>query len=990
VQAFRVGVDPGSAEGLCVEPHRDSGGRRAERLEPGVDGRTASAPGRVMGEGTSAGMGEGTGELPGRVIGRDAELRIVEAFLDDASRARTALLLQGEAGIGKTTVFREAVRRAAGRGFLVLVAQCAAAEAQLTLATLADLVEPAVDAEGVVLPSRQRAALDAALLRDAPEGRPLEPRLLGAATRSLLSSLAADRPVLVAIDDSQWVDLASSLTLAFALRRLPHARIGVLCAQRTGEVPGFSPASLGDTDRLTVIDIGPLTLAALHQLLKARLGHAPSRSVLVRISEASGGSPLFALEILRAIGSGPIPRAGEPLPVPADVRAIVRDRVRRLPRSTVDTLLLAATLGRAPVEVVERALGRRVDSDLEIAAGEGVARVEHDQVVFAHPLFAAAVMAEATPGERRAAHLRLAAVVAGDEERARHRALGSRGPTAAAAAELDAAAWGANARGAPAAAVELVDLALAMTPPDDITGRYARMLRLGELASRAGDTARATEVLGRVTREAADRRDRARAWLVLAAIAHEADAPSSAIACASAALADAAGDPELLARAHATLAAVDWDDLSRRSAHVAEALRLLDTVPDPDPVVLGLALMARCQEDVASGRPLDPMVVERALALEERAAPPRIADRFSASLGTWLKYLDDFDAARHWLERTYQAALDEGDDGSLAYALSHLPELELWTGDWERAEVLARSHYEIAAGGDLEAQRRQALYNLALVHAHQGRFEAARAEIADALAAAASDGDTWTTSSVLPLAGLVELTTGNAAAAVQHLGRASELRDAMGMASPRRHDQDLVDALLAVGDVAAAAEVVRAMETRAARFGRWSSLAIAARGRGLVAAAAGDLAGAAEALERALAAHERVPIPIDQARTLLAVGQVRRRRRERRVAKEAFDDALAIFERLGARPWTERTRAELARTGLRHAAGPGLTETERRVAELAAAGRTNREIAATLFISPKTVEANLARAYGKLDVTSRAELGALLGRVASPGGPVQR
>ena len=732
-----------------------------------------------------------------------------------------------------------------------------------------------------------------------------------------------------------------------------------------------------------------MTLAALHQLLKARSGIAPSRSALVRINEASGGSPMFALEILRALRSGPLPPPGEPLPVPADVRAIVRGRIRGLPGSTVEMLLLAATLGRAPVAVIERALGRPIDDDLAIAAREDIAREERNLVTFLHPLFAGAVLAEATPGQRRAAHRRLAEVVTDDEERARHRALGAAGPTPEGAAELEAAAGRANARGAPSAAVELMDLAITLTPGDDVAGRYARLLQLGEYAHRAGDTARATDELRRVVDEAPDRRDRARAGLALAGIAHEADAPSTAVARATAALADAEGDPELLARAHATLAEVDWDDLSRRAAHVAEALRLLDTVPDPDPITLGLALMARCQEDVAAGRRLDPAIVERALALEARAAPARVADRFSASLGTWLKYLDDFEGARCWLDRTHRAALDEGDEGSLAYALSHQPELELWTGDWARAELLARQHLEIATEHGLESQRRQALYNLALVHVHRGRAEEARAEIDQALAAAASDGDTWTTASVLPLLGLLELTTGRPAAAVEHLLRASELRDGLGQVSPRRHDQDLVEALLAVGDVAAAGRVVAEMEARAERFGRSSALANAARARALVSAASGDLDGAVEALDRALAAHERALIPVDRARTLLALGQVRRRRRERAAAKAAFDAALETLERLGAGPWIDRTRAELARTGLRRRAGPGLTETERRVAELAASGMTNREVATTMFLSPKTVEANLARAYAKLGVASRAELGALLGRVSSVGDGVQ-
>ncbi len=914
------------------------------------------------------------------VIGRDAELRGVDTFLDAVTGSLAVLAIRGEAGIGKTTLFREAVRRAAERGFTLLVAQAAAAEAHLTLTTLADIVEPVVDAAGDALPPVQRAALDAALLRTGPSERPLEPRLLGAATRCLLNHLASTSPVLVAIDDAQWADTASASTLAFALRRLPSAPVGLLLALRTGEPAPPALASIADSERTTSIDIGPLSVAALHHLLKARTGRSPSRSVLIRIREASGGSPLFALEIQRALDEGGMPPAGEPLPVPPDVRALVRDRIRRLPDATADLLLVAATAGRAPVELMARALGRPVDGDLAIAAHEDIARAERGAIMFGHPLFAAAVMAEATPDHRRAAHRRLADVVAGVEERARHRALGSAGPSADHAAELDRVAAQANGRGAPASAVELLDLAIVVTPEGDGAGRDARRLLVGEYAHRAGDAGRAQVALERVITGADDPRMRARAGLALAAIRYEADAASSAFELANAALDDAEGDPQLMARAHATLAAVDWEDFSRPAAHVAEALRLLGTVDDPDPVVLGLALMGRCATDVAAGRTLDPVIVERGLELERRAAPSSVADRFSASLGAWLKTLDDFAGARRWLEGTYLAAMEEGDEGSLPYALSHLPELELWTGDWPAAESYARRHLEIATDRELESQRRQALYNLALVHVHQGRDAEGRAEIDEALAAAATDGDSWTVTSVTPLLGLLELLAGNAAAAAGHLLRATEQREAMGHVAPRRHDQDLVESLVAVGDLDRAREAVDQMEARAGRYHRHSALANAARSRALTVAASGDLDGAIAALDQALGEHDAALIEVDRARTLLTIGQVRRRRRERRAAGAAFEAALVTFERLGAATWAERTRAELARTGIRRSAGPGLTETEWRVAELAASGMTNRAVAAALFLSPKTVEANLSRAYAKLGVASRAELGALLGR----------
>jgi DNA-binding CsgD family transcriptional regulator len=924
----------------------------------------------------------------GDVIGRDDELRAVAGFLDAVSAGLSVLVVRGEAGIGKTTVWSEAVCRAADRGFRVLRAQTASAETSLTLTTLADLVESVGDLDRFTLPPPQRLALDAALLRVQPTSATLQPRLLGVATRTLLERVAEEQPALIAIDDAQWMDAASAATLAFALRRLRNAPIGVLLAQRTGIELPLVPGAVAGPDRVTVVDIGPLTVAALHHLIKARSGSPPARSTLVRIHETSGGSPFFALEILRLLDDVGVPPPGEPLPVPPDVRALVADRIWRLPATTIESLLIVAMLGRAPRSLVEAALGRSVADDLAIASGEDIARLDSDAILFVHPLFAAAVQAATGAADRRRAHRRIADAVASEEERARHGALGADGPSARHAEALEAAAAHANGRGAAASAVDLMDLAISMTPREDRDATEDRMIQLARYAYRAGDIHRAEQMLLQAI-DSVDRATRSRARLALAGIRYETDAPASAIELATTALEEAAGRPELLAQAHATLAAVDWEDLSRGAPHVAEAVRLLATVEDPDPVVMGLVLLEQCGADVAAGRALDPGLVERALALERRAAPAAVSDRFSASLGTWLKALDDFDGARYWIEQTCQTAIDEGDEGSLPYALSHLPQLELWSGHWQAADERAREHFDLAAELGLESQRRQALYNLALVHAHQGRVPEARAEISEALEAAAGDGDLWTQTIVVPVLGFLELSLGNLPEAVRHLVLGSELRDQVGQVSPRRHDEDLVESLVGVGDVPRATAALEAMEARAEQFGRHSALANAARSRALVAAASGDLDAAVAAIDRAFTEHDLATILFDRARTLLVFGQIRRRRRERGAAKVAFESALAIFEELGARLWADRTRDELARVGLRRSPGTGLTENERRVAELTASGMTNREVAAALFLSPKTVEANLSRAYGKLGVASRAELGALLARPATGDPTVQ-
>jgi DNA-binding CsgD family transcriptional regulator len=368
--------------------------------------------------------------------------------------------------------------------------------------------------------------------------------------------------------------------------------------------------------------------------------------------------------------------------------------------------------------------------------------------------------------------------------------------------------------------------------------------------------------------------------------------------------------------------------------------------------------------------------VERALELEQLAPPTHVADRVCAHLGAHFKYAGDFEGARRWLDETHRAAVEEGDDGSLPFAASHYPQLELWTGNWERAAEAAREHLELAEQTGQPGQRAQALHNVALVAAHQGREAEARAAAAEALEFAEQNADSWAAAAVLADLGFLELSLGVAAEAVRNFDRHFALLDEIGVTEPRRLAPDYIESLLEVGDLERARELLEAFEERARIFGRVPALAGAARARALVAAATGDLDAAVAALDDALTHHERVSIPFEVARTRLVLGTVRRRRREKRLAREALEEALRIFEELGASLWARRAKDELARVGLRRAAGDELTETERRIAELAASGLTNREIAQAAFVSPKTVEANLARVYRKLGIRSRAELGA--------------
>jgi DNA-binding CsgD family transcriptional regulator len=223
--------------------------------------------------------------------------------------------------------------------------------------------------------------------------------------------------------------------------------------------------------------------------------------------------------------------------------------------------------------------------------------------------------------------------------------------------------------------------------------------------------------------------------------------------------------------------------------------------------------------------------------------------------------------------------------------------------------------------------------------------------------------------------GLAALAAGETAAADEHFRAALESLDQMGWREPAvwRVEGDAIEAALAAGDLSRAELLVDRLEQQAHGSQIPWSLAVSARSRGLLLAAQGRLEESAEALERALREHEGSPVPFERARTLLAYGQVLRRAKQKRMAREALEQAAEIFETLGAEPWALRTHEELRRTAAR-AAPIGLSETELKIARLAAEGLTNQSIAAEVFVSRKTVEANLGRVYRKLGIRSRAQL----------------
>jgi DNA-binding CsgD family transcriptional regulator len=894
------------------------------------------------------------------IVGRDEELASLYAFVEEAHAGPAALVLEGEAGIGKSTLWLAGVEHARRQGFRVLSSRPTEAERSLAHVGLGDLLEDVLDDALPALPAPRRRALEVAMLLEEASGEAVDHRALAVAVRDVVQLLSEQEPILIAVDDVQWLDPSSSSAVAFALRRLAANDVLVLLARRLAD--GTQPSGIDpglDTEQFERIPVGPLSVGALHQFLHHRLGRSFARQTLVRIHERSGGNPFFALELAHVLDADVDPL--EPLPVPETLEELLRARIAGLPAATREALALAAAIGTTSESLLEH-VGVSTDA-LEPAVAAHVIEREHGTIRFTHPLLSS-VLYQDLGEERRSVHGRIAGVVEDPLLRARHLALSKDTPDADVAAALDEAARLADDRGASAVAAELAEQAVRLTPLDACDERRRRALAAARAHHVAGEWTRARTIATDVLAETKVGSWRAEALILLA----ELESVDRAAALLEEALADASSRPALQSLIHCRLA---W--VTRFKTEFDHARAALDLAEQLDDDVL--RARARAVQAILGWFAGNAATPEDLPALAQHLPSALGGDRLvqeatQATVNT-LAPASRRHEARALLEREHKEWRERNEPRS-ARALWGLAWVEFWAGRWELAAEHAERAHDISIQYGLEVP--QDHLPIAVIAVHRGQLELAREHSERALELAEEQFGLHPPQHMAVL-GLVARWSEDPSAAVEWFDsadrRAAELK--WGEPSVRWWSSDNSELLLELGRIDDAVRVLDVWEEDAARVAREWVLAHVTRCRGLVAAARGDVKQALVQLARAVAQHEAVGDPFGRARALLALGTVRRRGRQKRPAREAIEAALEGFKTIGAAGWAAKARAELDRVGGR-TREEGLTAAERRVAALVAEGRTNREVAAALFLGERTVASHLTHIYAKLGVRSRTEL----------------
>ncbi|MFE2690952.1 helix-turn-helix transcriptional regulator [Streptomyces mirabilis] len=908
------------------------------------------------------------------IVGRDHELALLSRLVDALTTGRTgALLMTGGSGAGKSALLDAAARMARRSGVRVLRCRESEGESGLAFAGLHQLLRPFLDlAEG--LPTRQRAALLGVFGLDDGTRTVSDPLLTSLGALTLLSDAAEHGPLLLVIDDTHWLDLGTLDVLAFMARRLEGEPVALLLAARDTAVPAQLDRQI---DRLT---IEPLDPAAAGRLLD-RQPRPPAGRARSRVLEQAAGVPLALVELARAVARDPAAAHEDALPLTDRLEAIFAADLPELPPVTRALLLFAAAAESAELPVILSAVGDRATPDDWLPAERaGLVRIDADRVRFRHPLIRSAVYRAATYTERRTAHRALADVLVGDpDRRAWHHAAAASGVDEEAARELDDSAARAQRRGGYAAAATALERAARLSP--DPTVRAGRLVRAATMAMYAGHPRWVGELSAQVATLTDEPALLAEASLLagwaLAVTTRFAGSLGFLLPVAEAAVDE---DPVLTLDALATATTPAYN--SGAPEHRENILRIVERVPPQDDETGRLWALAGC----------DP-VRNRAQALELLAAtwtaplpkPGSGVDiplsRLVVSGGAaWV--LDETAEAI----RLFGAAMDHlrrsptsGANATVAQALA----LALYeSGSWTKARAALDEAYGLAAEGGLENVVVGAPVLRATLLALRGDTEEARAAVQRAVHGIDLPNCRSLQARTHYALGAAALAEGDHAAAYDRFRAVYTRQPEPAPLHFHASDYYLADLVAAAVRTGRAEDARLVLDTARRRLAEGETsarlTAIVHRAEALLA----EPDDAERHFTAALADPAGDQWPFERAQVRLDYAEWLRRRRRAVEARPLLAAALEVFERLGTRPWTDRTRAELRAAGVTPASAPAdsadslaeLTPQQLQIARLAAAGLTNREIGERIFLSPRTVGFHLYRIFPKLGITSRAQL----------------
>lgn len=918
------------------------------------------------------------------LLGREAELDLVRHALEEArSGLSSAVIFYGEPGIGKSALLA-AVAQAA-EGFQVLRASPLQAESELPFAGLADLVRPLLGHLDRI-PAPQAAALCAALALGPPT--PGDRFAAAAATISLLAAGAQDRPVLALVDDAHWLDTASREAILFAGRRLNRDRVVVLLAMHDAPWRMASRIRSIELSGLASVDVDQLVLRS------GKTVASPVREWLLR---ETGGNPLALVEALQGLSdaelSGEVTLTGH-VAIGDRLQTAIARRLDPLPAPTRRALLVAAVSDTGDISEIRCALDDQPDGAAHLEAAEigGLIEIRESRVHFIHPLLRSAVYRAASPVERRRAHSRLAIATDADrpDRAAWHAAAATIGPDEAVAGRLTVAAADAQVRHGYSAAAQAYVAAARLTPMPQ--ARQQRMLQAGSSYQIAGQGQAANNILLELLDQATDPLLRADAQLVQgSALLMMSQVSDAALVLADGAEAITDRDPGRAASmlAIAVVAAIASADIGQANRLAERAVSLANPLGGHVQMV---AELASSFAQAMAGRTLEARrLLDRILPTLESLDPVAEGGTLLITAAHTLCWIEDWTAARRIFRRLIPAARRVGALTLLPHPLAVIAEMELRHGRTAAAYSAATESLEIASDTGEKVQRSIALVSLARVEAVLGLEQSCRRHAMESAREARRLGATAMLNYSAAVLGMLELSLGRPAAAVEHLSECSRLERHHGVGLPTAvlWNGDLIECYLRLGRRTDAIAELNTLASQAESTGITWAAGVLARCRGLLA----PDEQAVTLFRQAIDLHGGDLY--ERGRSRYCLGRTLRHSRRRAEARTELHLALADFQTLDARTWIEQTNLELRAAGEATTAGAdpeqsrSLTPRELNVALAVADGATNKEAAAALFITTKTVEFHLGHIYQKLAVRSRTELARTVARWTpgiDPGG----